>query len=133
MECSGRQLRFYNLGYPHPSIVKDLVVLDKAMEYDPDLVIWFVTLNTLMPRRLSPFLAANSEEAAKVLTTYNIPTSDEDELALQKPSFYEKTLVGRRSDLLRAIKLQALGVLWMAADQDKRNSLPNPTLFSGCR
>jgi len=124
LQCNGRQITFYNLGYPHPSIIKDLIVLDKAMQYDPDMIVWFVTLNTLMPRRLSPFLAANSEEAAKVLNTYNIPYSHEDELLMQKPNFLEKTLVGRRSDLARAIKLQALGLLWMATDQDKRASKP---------
>jgi hypothetical protein len=128
MECNVRQITFYNLGYPHPSIIKDLIILDKAIEYDPDMIVWFVTLNTLMPRRLSPFIAANSEEAARVLTTYNIPYSREDELALQKPSFFEKTLVGRSSQLVRMIKLQALGLLWMAIGQDKRNSAPNPGL-----
>ncbi len=128
MECNGRQIRFYNLGYPHPSIIKDLMVLDKAMEYDPDMVVWFVTLNTLMPRRLSPFISANRDEAAKVLTNYDIPNPSGDELALQKPSFFEKTLIGRRSDLIRAVKLQALGLLWMATDQDKRASVPNPAL-----
>jgi hypothetical protein len=128
MECNDRQIRFYNLGYPHPSIIKDLIVLDKAMEYDPDMVVWFVTLNSLMPRRLSPFIAANSEEAAKVLTTYDIPFSGADEIILQRPSFLEKTLIGRRSDLVRAFKLQALGMLWAATRQDKRASVSNPAL-----
>jgi hypothetical protein len=128
MECNGRQIKFYNLGYPHPSVIKDLIVLDKAREYDPDLIVWFVTLNTLMPRRLSPFIAANNEEAAKVLNTYKIPYSREDELALQTPSFLEKTLVGKRSELARSIKLQALGLLWMATNQDKRTSLAIPAL-----
>lgn len=128
LQCNGKSLRFYNLGYPHPSIIKDLIVLDKAMEYDPDMIVWFVTLNTLMPRRLSPFIAANSEEAAKVLDTYNISYSREDELAMKKPSFLEKTLVGRRSELAKSIKLQVLGLLWMATGQDKRKSVANPEL-----
>jgi hypothetical protein len=128
MQCDGRQIKFYNLGYPHPSIVKDLIVLDKAMEYKPDMVVWFVTLNTLIPRRLSPFIAANSEEAARVLNTYKIPYSHEDELVMQRPGFFERTLVGRRSDLARAIKLQALGLLWTATGQDKRASKPVPAL-----
>ena len=128
LQCNGMQIKFYNLGYPHPSIIKDLIVLDKAMQYEPDMIVWFVTLNTLIPRRLSPFIAANSEEAAKVLNTYKIPYSQEDELALSKPSFFEKTLIGRRSELARAIKLQTLGLLWMATGQDKRPSNPAPAL-----
>jgi hypothetical protein len=128
MQCNGRLIKFYNLGYPHPSIIKDLIVLDKAMQYEPDMVIWFVTLNTLIPRRLSPFIAANSEEAAKVLNTYKIPYSHEDELAMAKPSFFDKTLVARRSELARAIKLQAVGLLWMVTGQDKRPSKAVPAL-----
>ena len=48
-QCNHRKLKFYNLGYPHPSAVKDLMILERAMEYDPDMIVWFVTLNTLVP------------------------------------------------------------------------------------
>ena len=73
LRCGERAIKVYNLGYPHPSVIKDLIVLDKAMDYDPDLIIWFITLNTLIPRRLSPFLVANRERAVHVLEAYNIP------------------------------------------------------------
>lgn len=122
LQCNGRELRFYNLGYPHPSVIKDVIILDKAMEYQPDMVVWFITLNSLIPKRLSPFIEANSERAAKVLADHDIPFSQEEELAAHQTSFYDKTLIGRRSELARAIKLQALGLLWMASGQDKRAS-----------
>jgi hypothetical protein len=128
IQCNGRELKFYNLGYPHPSVVKDVIILDKAMEYEPDLVIWFITLNTLIPKKLSPFIAANSDRAARVLAEYDLSFSREEELALHQPSFYDKTLIGRRSDLARAVKLQALGLLWMASGQDKRTSAKIPAL-----
>ncbi len=128
LECNGRKLKFYNLGYPHPSVIKDLVILDKAMEYQPDMIVWFVTLNTLIPKRLSPFIAENSQRAAKILSEYKIPFSQEEKLALQQPSFFDRTLIGRRSDLARAIKLQALGLLWMATGQDKKTSSKPPAL-----
>ncbi|MGE5377940.1 MAG: hypothetical protein ACM3XO_23000 [Bacteroidota bacterium] len=123
LQCDGRKLKFYNLGYPHPSVVKDMIILDKAMEYQPDMIVWFVTLNTLIPKRLSPFIAANRERAAKVLTTYNIPLAAGDEEILQPPSFYDRTLLGKRSDLARALKLQVLGILWTASGQDKKVSI----------
>ena len=126
--CNDREIRFYNLGYPHPSVIKDLIILDKAMEYEPDMVIWFVTLNTLIPRRFSPFLKANSERATGILDDYDIPFSQEDALAMKQSSFYEKTLVGKRSELARSIKLQVLGLLWLATGQDKRNSVRYPIL-----
>jgi hypothetical protein len=40
-----QKIRFYNLGLTYPSIVKDLIILDKAMVYDPDMIIMFVTLH----------------------------------------------------------------------------------------
>ena len=40
----GRQVRAYNLGYPTLSLTKDLLVLDWARRYQPDLIVWPVTL-----------------------------------------------------------------------------------------
>jgi len=118
VRCGERGIKVYNLGYPHPSVIKDLIILDKAMEYDPDLVVWFVTLNTLMPRRLSPFLAANHERALRVLDKYNIPFEQEEALLTNESTFYQRTLLGQRSHLARLIKLQALGVVWVATGTD---------------
>jgi hypothetical protein len=110
--CGDRKLQFYNLGYPHPSVIKDLLILDKAMEYEPDMVVWFVTGNTLIPRRFNPLLAANRDRATGILKAHGVTPSEEDELALQAPSLYSKTVVAERSGLARAIKLQVLGLLW---------------------
>ncbi len=33
----------YNLAYPQPSAARDALILDAAMAYHPDLVIWFLT------------------------------------------------------------------------------------------
>ncbi len=50
LSCAGRQMRFYNLSYPRSSATKDLMILDKGMHYQPDMVLWVVTLYTLMPK-----------------------------------------------------------------------------------
>lgn len=117
--CNGRKIKYYNLAYPHPSVVKDLIILDKAMEFDPDLVLWFVTLNTLTPRRLSPFIRANADRAERVLNTHDIPF-DLDDVATTGGfnAFYEKTLIGQRSDLARMLRLQAVGLLWAMTGTD---------------
>jgi hypothetical protein len=118
MQCGDKTIRTYNLGYPHPSVIKDLVILDKVVEYDPDLIVWFVTLNTLISQRINPFLVANQERAAKILNAYNIPFDQSKKLVENESSFYEKTLMGQRSNLARQIKLQMLGVIWTAAGAD---------------
>src|SRR5689334_2435203 len=33
----------YNLAYPSPNVARDILFLDEAMKYKPDLVIWFLT------------------------------------------------------------------------------------------
>ena len=116
--CRERIIRVYNLGYPHPSVVKDLVILDKALEYEPDLIIWFVTLNTLISRRVNPFLVTNRERAMNVLDAYDISFDPGHKLAAEKPSLYEKTLIGQRSNLARRIKLEMLGIIWTATGAD---------------
>jgi hypothetical protein len=116
--CVDKTIRVYNLGYPHPSVVKDLVILDKALEYEPDMIIWFVTLNTLISQRVNPFLAANRERTADVLNTYEISFKQGKALIETKPDFFEKTLMGQRSHLARKIKLEMLGVIWTATGAD---------------
>jgi hypothetical protein len=100
-------------------VVKDLIILKEAMAFDPDLVVWFMTLNSLTTRRLSPFILANADRAVQVMDTYGIPYDPAQVPALSRDaSFYEKTLIARRSELARAIKLQALGVLWALGGTD---------------
>ena len=129
VECGDRRIRTYNLGYPHPSVVKDLVILDKALEYEPDLVIWFVTLNTLISQRVNPFLVANRERTVDVLNSYELSFRPGRKLADSQPNFFQKTLIGQRSNLARGIKLQLLGLIWTATGADSnafaRNDPPD--------
>jgi len=117
IQCGDKTIKAYDLGYPHPSILKDLLILDKAMEYKPDLIVWFVTLNTLTSQRTNPFLIANPERVAKILNTYDIPFKQGKQFETAS-KFYGRTLIGQRSDLARQIKLQMLGFLWTATSQD---------------
>jgi len=118
IQCEGKTIRTYNLGYPHPSVLKDLIILDKVVEYDPDLIIWFVTLNTLISQRINPFLTANHARAVEMVETYDIPFTRSRILRGYEPNFYEKTLMGERSNLARQIKLQMLGIIWTATGAD---------------
>jgi hypothetical protein len=125
-ECGGKTVMAYNLGYPHPSVVKDLVILDKALEYEPDLIVWFVTLNSLISQRTNPFLVANRERTVNVLSASDISFRKGKKLAESKSGFFEKTLLGQRSNLARSIKLQVLGIIWTATGADT-NTLAEDT------
>jgi hypothetical protein len=62
----GRDMCFYNLAYPTLSLAKDLMLLERALEYQPDLIIWPVTLES-MPLESSSITAraANSQPCSR--------------------------------------------------------------------
>ena len=129
--CGNKSFRFYNLAYPHPSVIKDLIILDKAMEYEPDMIVWFITLNTLTPRRLGPFIRANAARAERVLEEHDVTYNLKDTATSNTlTTFYEKTLVGRRSELARMIKLQALGLIWTISSADRTAASTDPADLS---
>ncbi len=54
-------MRAYNLGYPVMSLTKDLLILDYAQRYQPDLIIWAVTLESFpYDKQLFPPLLQNN-------------------------------------------------------------------------
>jgi hypothetical protein len=123
--CGNKIIKAYNLGYPHPSVLKDLVILDKAVEYQPDLILWFVTLNTLISQRINPFLLANRERAEKILKNYDIGFQ-QSETFEGESTFYDRTLLGQRSELARQLRLEMLGIIWTATSEDTNRLNPGP-------
>ena len=117
----GRRLRAYNLGYPIMSVTKDLLLLQRAMRYQPDLIVWLVTLESLpLSRQLAHPLVQNNADAIRALiASYRLPLDPLDS-RLVNPSFIERTLIGQRRNLADLIRLQVYGALWAATgiDQD---------------
>ena len=118
VQCNGKTMHVYNLGYPHPSAVKDVMFLKKTAEYEPDIIVWLITLNTLSSMRVNPILTENRDLALGLLDEYRLPFSEIDKLRNSEKSLYENTILGQRSFLARLIKLQALGWLWSATGRD---------------
>jgi hypothetical protein len=116
----GRTVRVYNLGYPTISLTKDLVVLDYALRYQPDLVIWPVTLESfpLDKQLTSPIIANNATRLADLITRYNLPF-DLSDAALVRSNLWERTIVGQRRALADLFRLQMYGVLWAATGIDQ--------------
>jgi hypothetical protein len=116
----GRKVLAYNLGYPTLSLMKDLVILNYAMQYSPDLIVWMVTLESL-PREKqldSPLIQNNPAEVQKLISTYAIDLDPQDE-RLITPGFWDSTLIGERRSLADLIRLQLYGVMWAATGIDQ--------------
>lgn len=118
--CEDIDFEFYNLGYPTISLTKDLLFMDYALSYDPDLIIWLVTLDAFPTEKQlsSPIVSNNSERVKKLIEKYNLPLSPSDP-QLMNDSFWDKTLIGRRRSLADLIRLQIYGILWSATGIDQ--------------
>ncbi len=117
----GRRVRAFNLGYPIMSLTKDLVLLDLALESRPDLVVWLVTLESfpLDKQLYPPLLQHNASRVRDLIDRYRLRL-DPNDSRLVDPSFWDRTVMGRRRDLADLWRLQLYGVLWAAThiDQD---------------
>ena len=120
LSMCGKTVRVYNLGYPTISLTKDVMVLDYAMRYQPDLVIWLTTLEAFPNdnQLSSPVVANNALRVEDLILRYNLPL-DPNDPALVHPNFWDATLIGQRRALADLFRLQVYGVLWSATGIDQ--------------
>lgn len=137
----GRLLRAYNLGYPVMSLTKDLLLLDMAHSYTPDLVVWCVTLESFpIDKQLFPPLLQNNPNAVRALAArYALRTAVDDARFVQR-DFLARTLLGQRRNLADLLRLQLYAPLWAATAIDQKipetyvrrmEDLPSDLTFAG--
>ncbi|TVR22794.1 MAG: hypothetical protein EA396_05250 [Anaerolineaceae bacterium] len=135
----GRTIRAYNIGHPLLSATKDLLLIDYAMRYQPDLVIWLTTLDALdSAAQLRPPIVANNAERVRRLTDAGGLALDADSLP-DHPDFWSRTLAGQRRPLADWWRLQMFGFSWAATGIDQvyadytptANDLPDSIAWGG--
>jgi hypothetical protein len=116
----GKRLVFYNLGYPVMSLTKDLMLLDDAMQRQPDLVLWPVTLESFARSRQldHPLLQNNPERVRQLIASYDLDL-DVNDPRFVDPDFIGRTIVGQRRPLADLIRLQSLGLAWGSTGIDQ--------------
>lgn len=116
----GRSVHAYNLGYPTLALTKDLLILDQAMHYQPDLIIWLVTLESFPVNKQldSPILQNNSISIQRLINKYRLNLDFHDP-RLILPDFFGSTLIGQRRNLADILRLQIYGVMWSATGIDQ--------------
>lgn len=117
----GRRVRAYNLGYPIMSLTKDLLLLDYAMRYEPDMIVWLISLESL-PRDkqlFPPLVQNNTERVRDLINRYDLDLDAYDPRFVE-PDFMDQTIVGQRRELANLLRLQLYGFSWAATgiDQD---------------
>jgi len=120
LTACNKNIHTYNLGYPTISLTKDLMILDQALSYEPDMVIILTTLES-MPRTKqfeSPIVANNAERVRELIFKYELNGSADDE-ALAYPSMWDQTFVGQRRNIADLLRLQMYGALWASTAIDQ--------------
>ncbi len=113
----GRKVRVYNLAYPSGSATRDLLLLDYAMRYQPDMVIWMVSFATLADgaRANHPLVKDNAPRVRSLISRYQL-RMDPD--SVWEPGRRERTLFGRRKAIADVLRLQLYGLPWAATGID---------------
>jgi hypothetical protein len=120
LRCGSRMVRAYNLGYPTISITKDLMILDRALRYQPDLIIWLVTLEALpVSKQLSSPIVANNLHIIEALEQKYRLGLDVDPPLLAGDDLWQRTLLSRQRALADLVRLQVYGVMWAATGIDQ--------------
>lgn len=108
----GRQVVFYNLGYPVLSLTKDLLLLDEGLNHDPDMILWLVTLESMAfeQQGVHPLVQENGRRTAAL--------GLEHDFLANEGSWWADTLVGQRRNLADLLRLQLIGPMWAATGID---------------
>jgi hypothetical protein len=115
--CSGQRVVAYNLGYPSNSATKDLLFMQRAQQYQPDLNVWLFSMLAFQNIRQDvPFVVDNPRAVQELMTEYGLP-HDTSLLSVPPDPLWGATIAGQRRDLNLLVRLQAssllLGVLGM--------------------
>jgi hypothetical protein len=114
----GRVMRFYNLGYPIMALMKDTLLLDEAMRYQPDAVVWLVTLESFARDKqlFPPLVQENGTRVRRLIDTYGL---DYETSELRALTPLEGTLLGRRREVADWLRLQLYGFAWATTGIDQ--------------
>ena len=117
--CS-KTVHVYNLGYPYISLMQELMILDEALPYQPDMVIWLITLESLPTDKQfgSPLVSNNLDRVRELIAKYGLEADPNDE-ALVHASKWDQTFVSRRRAIADLLRLQFFGALWTATGIDQ--------------
>lgn len=116
----GKRIVAYNLGYPILAVSKDLLILDAALPYQPDLIVWPITLESLpRDKQLTPpIILNNAARFRQLIDRYHLQLDRADPRFVD-PDFMAKTIVGQRRALADWLRLQLYGFAWAATGIDQ--------------
>ena len=115
LACRSKSIEFYDLSFPRPSASKDLMILNKAVAYQPDLIVWFITWYTLMPKARDDhwLITQNPAEFEKLATRFDFLPKD------YRPPSLPELIVRQNSSLFRVARFQLYPFVQLATGRDQ--------------
>ena len=119
LKCGNKNVDVYNLSFPRSSATKDLMILDKAIQYKPDMIIWLITWYTLMPKTRTDhtIIQQNPEEFYKLGKRFDFLPK-----GYQPPTLTDKFYDQNRA-LFRVLRYQLYSVINLSTGLDQ---IPGP-------
>jgi len=119
IHIEGKKIRVYNLGYPTDSTFKDLLILDYSRRYQPDMIIWMVTLDSLaQPNQLNSPIVMQNQDWAQTTIQKNKLNIPENTLTTHN-DIWSNSLIARRKELAEWYQIQFYGFMWAATGIDQ--------------
>ncbi len=121
--CDGRKIKAYDMGYPWPSLLRDVLVLDRAKRYEPDMVVWLVTLHSFEKKEADrEFIGPHMARMSELVEEYDLKLP-KAYANVPEPTLWDRTIVGQRKHLKDVLLAQAFGPLWAATGVDNHYAM----------
>ena len=137
LTCSNKKVTAYNLSFPRSSSTKDLMILDKVRQYQPDMIVWLITWYTLMPKTRVDHVIVNQnpDEFYKLGRRFEFLPKDYQPMSLLDE------ILSRQRSLFRVVRYQLYPMIQLATDIDQIPGPPeilpagltNDTTFEGLK
>ena len=115
-----KSVRVYNFGYPTITLTKDLMILEQALLFKPDLIIWLTTLEAFpISKQLDSPILQNNADLTRILIAKHELNLDPQDPRLMDKNTWDKTIFGSRRALADLLRLQVYGILWSATGIDQ--------------
>jgi hypothetical protein len=137
LKCGDKRIRVYNLSFPRSSATKDLMILDKALQYQPDRIVWLITWYTLMPKtRVDHWLVTqNPQEFYRLGRRFDfLPKGTTAPTLLDRLSAVNRALLHEARFQLYSLIQAATGVDQIAGPPEQLpTTLTHETTFEGLK
>jgi hypothetical protein len=130
----GKRVRAYNLAYPGPDWLKDILILKHALPYQPDAIVWLVTAkgSSNQPTPAQPdahlFTRINADELPELQRQYGFTTWETQQYA-DADTWYQSSIWLRGGRLRDWLTLLAqtirTALINPGQDQTKQYLLPD--------